>query len=388
MVKLFSIFSSFNCLQVILRKINVLTAYYFENGPRLIADFIKGVTSATKLITGSMHIIQLTHPQLGRRVALAEEPNLILLNKSIASSYQLFVLTINSVDRNVQQIIESAKTTEVLDYNSVYFSKNKWRILPPIDCAHDPMQCIISGTGLTHKVRAQSRQSMHENQKADHLTDSRKMYLWGEEGGKPANNKIGVQPEWFYKGNGLNLKGHGDPLVIPPYANDGGDESEIAGVYLISADGIPYRIGLVQGNEFSDHVMERKNYLYLAPSKLRDCAIGPELVLNGGFDSIAGKVNILRQGKSFWSKDLLTGESAMAHSLANLEYHHFKYQQHRIPGQLHIHFFGASSFSFGEGISLENDDEMSVSFENMGRSLVNPVLLIKNDDERISVRSL
>jgi hypothetical protein len=280
------------------------------------------------------------------------------------------------------------KTVEVLNYNSVYSSKDNWRLLPPIDCPHDPMQCMLSGTGLTHKVSAQSRQHMHENQKTDHLTDSMKMYLWGEEGGKPNNNEIGVQPEWFYKGTGYNLKGHGDPLMVPDYANDGGDESEIAGVYLISATGIPYRIGLVQGNEFSDHVMERKNYLYLAPSKLRDCSIGPELVLDCSFNSIAGKINIFRQGKTHWSKDLLTGQAAMAHSLANLEYHHFKYQQHRIPGQLHIHFFGASSFSFGENITLQNDDEMSVSFENMGRPLVNRVLLQKNGDERISVRPL
>ncbi len=335
-----------------------------------------------------MHIMQLNHSQLGRRVALVEEPNLILLDKRIDSSYQLFTEVINNVERNAQVFIDSLKTTEVLNYDSVHSSNDHWKILPPINHPRDPMQCILSGTGLTHKVSAQSRNQMHENQKADHLTDSMKMYLWGEEGGKPTDNKIGVQPEWFYKGNGLSLKGHGDSLMVPSYANDGGDESEIAGVYLISAAGIPYRIGFVQGNEFSDHVMERKNYLYLAPSKLRDCSIGPELVISSRFDSIAGTVTILRQGKEFWAKGLLTGEAAMAHSLANLEYHHFKYQQHRVPGQLHIHFFGASSFSFGENISLQDGDEMSVSFENMGRPLVNSIRFAQKSEEKISVKSL
>jgi hypothetical protein len=121
--------------------------------------------------------------------------------------------------------------------------------------------------------------------------------------------------------------------------------------------------------------MERKNYLYLAPSKIRNCAIGPELVLNGAFDSIPGTVSIRREGKQYWSKPIRTGEQAITHSLANLEYHHFKYEQHRIPGQLHIHFFGADAFSFGENIKLQAGDEMCVSFQNMGRSLINPIAI-------------
>lgn len=216
---------------------------------------------------------------------------------------------------------------------------------------------------------------MHENEKAQNLTDSMKMYLMGEEGGKPQPHKIGVQPEWFYKGNGLNLKGHAEPLLVPNYADDGGDEPEIAGVYLVSSQGIPYRVGFVQGNEFSDHVMEKKNYLYLAPSKIRNCAIGPELVLNCKFDAIHGKASIVRNGTEYWAKEVFTGEEGMAHTLSNLEHHHFKYEQHRLPGQLHIHFFGASAFSFGDNIKLQSHDEMHISFQNMGRSLINPVVI-------------
>ena len=36
-------------------------------------------------------------------------------------------------------------------------------------------------------------------------------------------------------------------------------------------------LGFALGNEFSDHVTERVNYLYLAHSKLRWCSFGPEL---------------------------------------------------------------------------------------------------------------
>jgi hypothetical protein len=44
---------------------------------------------------------------------------------------------------------------------------------------------------------------------------------------------------------------------------------------MIGNDGKPYRLGFAVGNEFSDHVMERKNYLYLAHSKLRSCSLWP-----------------------------------------------------------------------------------------------------------------
>ena len=63
----------------------------------------------------------------------------------------------------------------------------------------------------------------------------------------------------------------------------------------------------------------------------------------------------------------------MSHSLANLEHHHFKQEAHRRPGDVHVHFFGASAFSFGEGLALEDGDVMQVRFEGFGRPLRNPV---------------
>src|SRR5690606_21449452 len=117
---------------------------------------------------------------------------------------------------------------------------------------------------------------------------------WGVEGGQPKEGKVGVQPEWVYKGTGSVLRGHGEPLVVPDYGNDGGEEPEIAGVYIIDDEGQPIRIGFTTGNEFSDHVMEKKNYLYLAPSKLRTCAIGPELVIGVEFSDIQGTVSVKR----------------------------------------------------------------------------------------------
>ena len=331
-----------------------------------------------------MRLVQFTHPQHGRRVGIVEEPNIVLLTKATASTYQLFNEIINTSQAQLS-VIHALKTTEMVSYDDVYQNKNGFKMLPPMDCV-DPMQCIVSGTGLTHKASAQNRQKMHDQ--ADKLTDSMKMYLMGEEGGKPSGNEIGVQPEWFYKGSGINIKGHNEPLTVPEFANDGGEEPEIAGVYLISAKGLPYRIGFTQGNEFSDHVMEKKNYLYLAPSKLRTCSIGPELVLDTEFNDIPGTVTIYRLQKVLWSKAIKTGEAAMSHSLSNLEYHHFKYEQHRIPGQLHIHYYGTGAFSFGENIVLQEGDEMSISFEKMGRPLVNPLHINKEKEKLLRVNML
>jgi hypothetical protein len=334
-----------------------------------------------------MNLVQLQHAILGRRVAIVREPHLVLLDPLISTTYGLFEFLIES-EKSVRSIIEERLTADVLLYDPIYEGNSDWRLLPPIDVVDNPTLCMLSGTGLTHKASASNRQKMHDSEQSGSLTDSMRMYLLGEAGGKPPANKVGVQPEWFYKGNGLNLKGHLQALLVPNYADDGGEEPEIAGIYLISSTGIPHRIGFVQANEFSDHVMEKKNYLYLAPSKIRNCAIGPELVLGLSFDSIHGKVSIVRGGNEIWSKHIHTGEEAITHSLANLEYHHFKYHQHRIPGQLHVHFFGADAFSFGENIILEDKDEMQISFQNMGRPLVNPISIDDSLELNFTVKSL
>lgn len=336
-----------------------------------------------------MRLIQIYHPKFGRRVALVEEPDLLLLDSHYTSSYKLFSQIIEN-GLKAETFIQSVITDKNMDYDTVYRKDKGWKILPSFDHPDQPALCMLSGTGLTHKASAENRQQMHEKmaENADDITDSMEMYLWGEEGGKPEPGTIGVQPEWFYKGNGTALRGFGDPLEVPPYAEDGGEEPEIAGIYYISRNRIPYRVGLTTANEFSDHVMEKKNYLYLAPSKLRTPSIGPELVLDSDFQDLKGRVKIERDGKEIWTKEIKSGEKNMAHTLENLEYHHFKYDQHCIPGMVHIHFFGADAFSFGENTHLEDGDMMEVSFEDFGRPLVNPVRVSKQKESILPVKSV
>jgi len=209
--------------------------------------------------------------------------------------------------------------------------------------------------------------------KEEELTDSMRMYRWGLEGGKPSAGSIGRPPEWFYKGDGSILRAYNEPLEVPAYAEDGGEEPEIAAVYLIDPAGAPRRIGFTTGNEFSDHEFERRNYLYLAASKLLTCSIGPELAIGADFSSVPGEVSIERNGTTVWRSQIRSGESSMSHSLANLEHHHFKFGAHRRPGDLHIHFLGADAFSFGEGIRLQHGDVMQARFEGFGRPLRNPL---------------
>jgi hypothetical protein len=283
------------------------------------------------------------------------------------------------------QAATAALSEEVLDYDPIYSGDSPWRILPAIDHP-EPSRCLVSGTGLSHIRSAANRQAMHAAD--EQVTDSMRMYQWGVDGGRPAPGQIGVSPEWFYKGTGATLRAHNEPLAVPPYAEDGGEEPEIAGVYLIDREGRPRRIGMAAGNEFSDHLFEKRNYLYLAGSKLRAAAIGPELAIDAKFDRVTGDVAIERGATIVWTKRLQTGESVMCHSLANIEHHHFKFEPHRQPGDVHVHFFGADAFSFGEGIRLADGDVMRISFEGFGRPLRNPLRAAAAPDSLVKVEAI
>jgi len=275
--------------------------------------------------------------------------------------------------------LAGARLGDAIDLESV-------TLLCPIDHA-DPAHLLVSGTGLTHLGSAEGRDQMHraaiENPAP---TDSMKMFLMGVEGGKPESGSIGVQPEWFYKGDGAILAAPDAPLAMPDFALDGGEEPEIAGIYLIAPDGAPVRIGFALGNEFSDHVTERGNYLWLAHSKLRAAALGPELLLGELPEDVRGTSRILREGAAIWEKPFVSGEANMSHSIANLEHHHFKYAGFRRPGDLHVHFFGTATLSFSDGVKTEPGDVFEVEAPPFTLPARNP--LARAAAIPVSVRSL
>lgn len=320
-----------------------------------------------------------------RLIAAVEEPKLRLLG-GFTSLYGLVRAAVESKER-LRDVVREHLSDETLDYDSVYSGKTGWKLLSPIDHPDEPSRCLVSGTGLTHLGSAKDRTAMHQAPN-ENMTDSMRMFRSGLEGGKPGPGEVGTPPEWFYKGNGTILRSPNQPLDVPAYALDGGEEAEIVGIYFIGPDARAYRIGMCQGNEFSDHKYEKINYLNLAASKLRNCSIGPELVIDPDFQTVPGTVQIERGGAVLWSKSISSGEKEMSHSLANLEHHHFKHDGHRRPGDVHIHYFGAHSLSFGEGVSLMDGDVMSVQFEGFGRALKNPLRMTGAREKLVDVATM
>jgi len=262
------------------------------------------------------------------------------------------------------------------------------RVMAPIDHP-DPAHLVVTGTGLTHLGSAATRDSMHQKVAGaaeETLTDSMKMFRMGLEGGKPKRGKPGVQPEWFYKGDGSFVAAPEAPLVSPAFAEDSGEEPEVAGLYVVARDGAPFRVGFALLNEFSDHVTERQNYLWLAHSKLRPCSFGPEILLGDLPDDIKGSSRIRRGKKVIFDQPFLTGEANMSHTIANLEAHHFKYPWFRRPGDIHVHSFGTATLSFAAGITTKAGDVFEIEAAEFGLPLRNPLAVAKR--EKVAVGML
>ncbi|MGB0254497.1 MAG: AraD1 family protein [Litorivicinaceae bacterium] len=269
--------------------------------------------------------------------------------------------------------------TQLLD---VPLSESELRWATPVTHP-EPHRCWVTGTGLTHLGSAATRDSMHQALADDEasLSDSMKMFRFGLEGGKPAEDKVGAQPEWFYKGNGLSIVEPGGNLDLEPGAMDGGDESELAGIYVIRSDGQPVRVGFAVGNEFSDHVMEKINYLYLAHSKPRVSSFGPLVRVGEAPASVHGKTKIKRDGEVIWEKSFTSGNDEMCHAISNLEHHHFKYPLFRNPGDLHVHYMGTSLLSFADGIRTQTGDAIVIEAEEFGPALENTVRYSEVDEQ-------
>jgi hypothetical protein len=267
--------------------------------------------------------------------------------------------------RSLREFIGSLGRGEQVPYQKIVDDNC---LLPPVTHP-DPAHCFVTGTGLTHLGSADTRDVMHAklNDLNQPLTDSMKMFKLGLAGGKPQSGCVGEQPEWFYKGDGSSLVAPYAPIPVPAFALDAGEEPELVGIYLVRSDGVPCRLGFAIGNEFSDHITERQNYLWLAHSKLRNSSFGPELFVGSVPSALQGVSRVWREGKTIWEKPFLTGEENMSHSIANLEHHHFKYVQFRRAGDLHVHFFGTSTLSFADNLKVEQDDEFEIDLPPFGR---------------------
>lgn len=274
---------------------------------------------------------------------------------------------------------------DTVDYDALLRGN---QVLAPLDHP-EPARFLITGTGLTHTGSANARDKMHiltHGEDAEE-SDSLKIFRMGLEGGKPADGGIGVQPEWFFKGVGTCVLPPGAPLPLPAFAKAGAEEAEIVGLYINGPDGRPFRIGYALGNEYSDHVTEGENYLYLAHSKLRSCSIGPELLIGELPAEVRGTSRIRRDGVVIWEEEFLSGETHMSHSIANLEHYHFRYPMHRRPGDLHAYFFGAAVMSYAFGVKTAPGDEYEIEAPVFGKPLRNRMELVA-DEGQVHVTTL
>lgn len=331
-----------------------------------------------------MHLIQFEDLQNVRHVGVVVEGKVHAV-KNTRTTRQLALDAIQS-GRDLSSEVSQRGYGDKFNYEQL-LAEN--RVLPPLD-HEDPAHCIIAGTGLTHIGSASARSQMHEKAALDDasMTDTMKMFKWGLEGGKPTPGNIGVQPEWFYKGDGSIVVRPGMPFDVPDFATDHGEEPEVVGLYVIGPDRIPYRLGFAIGNECTDHIMEKKNYLYLAHSKMRACSFGPELRVGPLPSHVEGVAKIVRNGNSVWEKSFPTGEDNMSHTLANIEYHHFKYEQFVRPGDVHVQFFGTSVASFGDGVFATDGDVFEISIPQMGKPLVNGVRRSSDVTTKRTVRQI
>ncbi|HVW91086.1 MAG TPA: AraD1 family protein [Devosia sp.] len=319
-----------------------------------------------------MHLMQFVGEDGARAVGVEEGGEV----RAIAGATSLYDIALASLTAG-RTLAETIATTSLGKGVPREVLLAEGRVLAPIDHP-DPAHLYVTGTGLTHLGSAATRDAMHKanQQQSDApLTDSMKMFRMGLEGGKPKPGEVGVQPEWFYKGNGYSVVPPGRPIPSPAFAKDAGEEPEIAGIYVIDQHAQPRRLGFTLANEFSDHVTERVNYLWLAHSKLRACALGPELRVGDLPGNVSGMSRILRGGKVLWEKPFLSGEDNMSHTIANLEYHHFKYDIFRQPGDVHVHMFGTATLSFADSIKTEPGDVFEIEEAQFGAPLRNAVAI-------------
>lgn len=320
----------------------------------------------------------------GRRAIAAINDGIAYEIDGVSTVRDLALLAINK-GVSLEQCIQAQGVRAEHRYAELL---EKQCVLAPIDHP-DAAHCLVSGTGLTHLGSASARDKMHQQANAEtQVTDSMKIFELGVKHGKPAPGEVGAQPEWFYKGDGSIVVKPNASLPMPDFALDGGEEPEIVAVYVIGDDQQPYRVGYAVGNEFSDHITERQNYLYLAHSKLRFCSFGPELLIGDLPEYLVGKSRIYRNNTLIWEKEFLSGEQNMSHSIANLEYHHFKYQQFLRAGDVHVHFLGTATLSFADGVSTESGDVFEIEVPEFGQPLRNTVKHVKSSLKIGSIKGL
>jgi len=123
-----------------------------------------------------IRVVQIERPLaddvVGTRVAVVEEPILRLVDG--AESVHELAREASETGQPLADLIRGRLSTESIGYDDVYAGRAESRLLPPIAAPHRFMNCLVTGTGLTHRASAESRANMHGGADADQL--------WGQDG--------------------------------------------------------------------------------------------------------------------------------------------------------------------------------------------------------------
>lgn len=174
---------------------------------------------------------------------------------------------------------------------------------------------VSSVYDLAQEALARKNRNAMHNLQADQMADSMRIFQWALDGGKPMEGCIGPAPEWFYKGTGHALRGHGEALVITPYADDGGEEAEVSACYVRPRTAYRSEWAWQQAMSSRTMLLKIRATLNLAGSKLRTCALGPELVIDPEFGCAPGTMHLQRNGETIWSSVIRTGKEEMCHTV-------------------------------------------------------------------------
>lgn len=257
----------------------------------------------------STRLVQLSHPEEGRRAALVYRNELHLL-ATYRSVYQ-FALAALETGWTLRDLLSTDLSGIVLDYSQVHSLQTPWRFLPAFDHPREPGSCLVAG-----------------------LTD----------GG------------WEYRGSGESLTGHGEPLSIPE-PGSAIRMPELAAAYVIGYDGAPRRVGVAAG-------ICGPSFSALGPELIAELSFGAELT---------SSISLLREGREIWNRTIHREASVpVVDLLAAIEPDHFRRAGHRSRGNAHICFFGSKLMAV-DSLEVADKDEVVVGFSDLGRALRVPV---------------
>jgi hypothetical protein len=260
----------------------------------------------------STRLVQLLHPDEGRRAALVYESKLHLL----ASYRSLYSFALAALDTGwkLRDLLSTDLSGIELDYDAVYALTTPWRFLPCFDQPDEPGRCLLSAAG----------------------------------------------PPWRYIGSGAGLRGHGDEL---PSASP-----DLAAAYVIGHDGAPRRIGVTTGVTSGGTLGQPARFGSIGPELILDAALpqleGVVTILRGGRQiatwSVSNRSVPLPIALASIEPDHF--ESADFRRPGDTHIHFFGERL------FNAHLGGAAPAT-----APAEDDEVVVEFQGLGRPLRNPI---------------